>query len=373
MNILQICANYPPIPGGHGVYAQNLSLELSKNGVNTSVLTFNPKNITSKNIIDKLHVIRVNAVFLNSIEYPIYEPTIMSQISKIVKDNEIDVINSHTRFFTSTFFAALYRKINNHVLFVHTEHGSGPLIHKSKFVSSVCGIYDSVFGKYAIKSADVPIAIGPSSMNFMKQLGCNKEIELIPNSICCSEFDKTAKKPIREDKTIVITYIGRLVESKGVADLIRVFSELEKCYDVKLWIVGSGPDESRFKGLVSSLKINNVEFFGFRNDIQNILSMTDIFVNPSHYDSVPTTILEAGCLGTRVIASNVGDTSYIVGDHYPYLYDPDSLDTLRDHLVEIINRSDFRSNKLKKRIHDMFNWETNSKRYIELLMNSMHN
>jgi glycosyltransferase involved in cell wall biosynthesis len=102
---------------------------------------------------------------------------------------------------------------------------------------------------------------------------------------------------------------------KGISDLIRVFSEIENDYDVKLWIVGNGPDElkfrrlvqAKFRRLVQALQIKNIEFLGFREDIANILSMTNIFVNPSHYDSVPTTVLEAGCLGKRVVATNVGD------------------------------------------------------------------
>jgi glycosyltransferase involved in cell wall biosynthesis len=373
MNILQICANYPPILGGHGIYAQNLSLELSKMGVNTCVLTFNPINVSNVTLVDKLPVTRVNALFLNSIEYPIYDPTLVSQISKIVKNNEIDVINSHTRFFTSTFFAALYRKLNKDVLLVHTEHGAGPLVHKNKLVCSVCNFYDSTIGKWSIQSADVPIAIGPSSKRFMQFLGCHKDIEIIPNSINCSEFEKLSQSIDKSNESVVITYIGRLVESKGLSDLIHVFSEIEKYYDVKLLIVGKGPDEYKFRQLVSLLKLNNVEFLGFRSDIANILSLTDIFVSPSHYDSVPTTILEAGCLGTRVVVSNIGDVSYIVGNDYPYLYNVNSLETLRNHLVKIIEESDFKAKQLQERIYDTFNWDLNSKKYFDLLMSQMNN
>lgn len=368
MNILQICANYPPVASGYGVYAQNLSLGLSKYGVNTTILTFNPKNINPYEVRDKLPVNRINAFVLNSIEYPLYYPTILNHINKLVGKYDINVINSHTRFFTSTFFAALYKKFNKKILFVHTEHGAGSLIHKSRFVSSICNLYDSSFGRWAIKSADVPIAIGPSSMNFMRELGCKSEIEIIPNSINCTEFEKCSKRTLKnQNDKIVITYIGRLVESKGVSDLIHIFSEIEKHYDVELWIVGSGPDELKFRELVQSLQIKNAKFLGFRTDIANILSMTNIFVNPSHYDSVPTTILEAGCLGRRVVATNVGDVSYVVGDKYPYLYEVGSLARLKDHLIQIIEESDFKADNLKRRVNNKFNWSVNSKKYLDLV------
>lgn len=368
MNILQICANYPPVASGYGIYAQNLSLGLLKYGVNTNVLTFNPKNVSPSEIKDKLPVKRINAFVLNSIEYPLYNPTILNHIDKIIKEYDINVINSHTRFFTSSFFAALYKKFNKNILLVHTEHGAGPLVHKNGYVSSMCNLYDSSFGKWAIKSADIPIAIGPSSMDFMRKLGCTNKIDIIPNSINCTElesFSKLAAK--KQNEKIIITYIGRLVESKGVSDLIRAFSKIENNYDVKLLIVGSGPDELKFLELVQSLHIKNIEFLGFREDIANILSMTDIFVNPSHYDSVPTTVLEAGCLGKRVVVTNVGDIPYIVGDDYPYIYDANSLDMLIKCLIQIIEDSDFEDNRLRQRIRKQFNWEINSKKYLDLI------
>lgn len=367
MNILQICANYPPIAGGHGVYAQNLSLELLKFGIHTTVLTFNPRQVNPVKVNDKLPVKRVNALNFASLEYPVYGPTLLIHINKLVRENDIDVINCHTRFFTSTFFASLYKQINNDILLVHTEHGASSLVHNNNLVCSISNFYDSTLGKWSVKKADVPIAIGPSSKKFMRTLGCMKEIEIIPNSINCSEFEKLSGRVSVNYESVIITYIGRLVESKGVSDLIHVFSEIEKLYDAKLWIVGSGPDELKLKGLVNSLKLSKVEFLGFRNDIANLLSITDIFVNPSHYDSVPTTLLEAGCLGTRIVASNTGDTPFIVGDDYPYLYDANSLDELKNHLIKIIEESDFKSNSLRRRIHENFDWNINSKNYFNIL------
>jgi glycogen synthase len=373
MNILQVCANYPPVASGYGVYAQNLSLDLLNYGVNTTVLTFNPKQSNSRILSDKLPVERINAFNIKSLEYPLYGPNILTHIERLVNENDIDVINSHTRFFTSTFFASLYRKLNSDILLVHTEHGAGPLVHKNKLVSSVSNFYDHTIGKWSIQSADIPIAIGPSSKKFMQILGCKKDIEIIPNSINCSQFEELSRGANIHDESIVITYIGRLVESKGLFDLIHVFSEIEKCYDIKLFVVGKGPDESKFRQLVNLLKLNNVEFLGFRSDIANILSTTDIFVSPSHYDSVPTTILEAGCLGTRVVASNVGDVAYILGDDYPYLYNKNYIDSMKENLITVIEESDFEAKELQKRIHSMFDWEQNSKKYFNLLMSQMNN
>lgn len=373
MNILQICANYPPVPGGSGMYTQNLSLELLKSDINVTVLTFKPNKKDLRSSDGILNIKRVEAFDIDSIEYPIFYPSLLFHIHKIVKDNNIDVINSHTRFFTSTHFAALYKKLNNKITFVHTEHGAGPLVHKNRIISSLCNMSDNTLGKFAVQAADIPIAIGPSSKNFLISLGCKKEINIVSNSINCSEFEKLPVEKRDRNQRVKITYIGRLVESKGVHKLIKVFSDIEKKYDAELCIVGSGPEEDNLRRLVKSLHVNNIEFLGFRNDIRNILSTTDIFVNPSSYDSVPTTILEAGCLGIRTISTNVGDIRHIVGNDYSYLYDANSTDMLKEKLEEAIRKSDFKDNKLKERIYEYFDWKVNTKKYIDIINKNVKN
>ncbi|MCX9085632.1 MAG: glycosyltransferase family 4 protein [Candidatus Methanoperedens sp.] len=370
MNILQICANYPPVASGFGIYAQNLSLELAKYGVKTTILTFkNNNNINNEQKqIGLLNIKRISAYNLKSIEFPIFYPTILYHIHKIVIKNDIDVINSHTRFFTSTYYASLYRKINKNIIFVHTEHGASSIMHKKKIISTISNSYDRTFSRWVIKTADIPIAIGPSSRDFLKKLGCKKDIEIIPNSIDCERFKKqTGYSKNNKPEEILITFIGRLVESKGVSDLIKVFSELEDIYNIRLWIVGTGPDEKKFRDLSKKLHIKKIDFLGFREDISNILSISDVFVNPSYYDSAPTTLLEASCIGRRIISSNVGDASYMLGESYPYIYDAGKLDLLKKHLIMIIEKSDFHDDILKDRVHSLFNWNINARKYLDLL------
>lgn len=367
INILQVCANYPPIPGGHGVYARNLSNALYDLGVNTTVLTFKSSSARSRRE-GKLDVVRISALNLKSIEFPIYGPNILYTIHKLVKKQKINVINSHTRFFTSTYFTSLYRRLNRNVLYIHTEHGSHHLIHKSRIITKISESYDHIFGKSAIQACDIPIAVAPSVQQFLLHLGCHKDIVIVPNSVDCALLENLTKnKQPGETGLVTITFIGRLVESKGVADLIKVFSKMEKEHPVQLWVVGDGPYRSHLEDLAKSLKIQNIAFLGFRADVSQILANTDIFVNPSYYDTLPTTVLEAGCLGIRVIATDIGDIKFALGEDYKFTYNPGSLDSLQEHLINVINTNDFHDQKLKDRIRERFNWKVNAKRYMKII------
>lgn len=364
---MQICANYPPIPGGHGVYAQNLSNALHDLGVDTTVLTFKSAGAGSRKE-GKIDVVRISALNLKSIEFPIYGPNILYTIHKLVKKRRIDVINSHTRFFTSTYFASLYKRLNSDILYVHTEHGSRHLTHKSKVITKISESYDHTLGKSAIRACDIPIAIAPSASEFLLHLGCNKDIAVVPNSVDCASLENLVmEREPRNTELVTITFVGRLVESKGVADLIKVFSRIEKKHPVKLWIVGDGPSRKRLENLARSLKIRNIDFFGFRSDVPSILANTDIFVNPSYYDTLPTTILEAGYFGIRVITTEIGDIKFALGKDYKFIYAPGSLDALQEHIINVINNKDFHDPELRDRVKERFNWELNAKKYLKII------
>ncbi len=128
----------------------------------------------------------------------------------------------------------------------------------------------------------------------------------------------------------VITYVGRLVREKGVFELINAFSILaESRKDVKLLLVGetlkSDREDDLRKSLENMIKSKNIEdrviFAGRRNDIPEILSITDVFALPSYREGMPVSSLEALSMGVPVVGSFIrglreevkeGETGYLV-------------------------------------------------------------
>ena len=118
----------------------------------------------------------------------------------------------------------------------------------------------------------------------------------------------------KTDEVKRLIFVGRLVYAKGVQDLLVAFSRLER-KNLKLMIVGGGSYKSALKNIVDKLEINkSVSFKGELDRIEclKLMSKSDIFINPSYSEGLPTSVLEAGALGMPVIATDVGGTKDII-------------------------------------------------------------
>lgn len=124
--------------------------------------------------------------------------------------------------------------------------------------------------------------------------------------------EKTSiQRPI--DKKVII-YTGRLSKFKGVHHLLGALSQLKKSRnDWVCWIVGDGPMQEELinKSKASGLE-NDVFFFGRRDDIPYLLSISDIFVLPTLIENQPLSVIEAQITGKAVIASRVGGVPEII-------------------------------------------------------------
>ena len=108
-----------------------------------------------------------------------------------------------------------------------------------------------------------------------------------------------------EKESIIITTVSRLSPEKNILSLIKAFALLKSKYkNIKLFIVGFGPEEDKLKNLARSLKLNDVVFLGYKPPVKvaEILRDTDIFVIPSLSEGFPSSMLEAMACKVPVIA-----------------------------------------------------------------------
>lgn len=121
-----------------------------------------------------------------------------------------------------------------------------------------------------------------------------------------------------EQSDLVVVYIGRLLKYKGINDLIEAWKtlSLDNAY---LLMVGEIDEESPSsftrEDILEYGKIENVKFLGRREDIREILAISDIFVNPSSYrEGIPRTNMEAMSMEKPIITTNNVGCRYTVED-----------------------------------------------------------
>ena len=111
----------------------------------------------------------------------------------------------------------------------------------------------------------------------------------------------------------VALIVGSVEERKGHTTAFAAWSRLPA--NAHLVVVGSGPQEGEYRGLVRDLGLENrVHFLGCRDDVASLLRAADLLVVPSTLEATPYVIMEAMAAGLPVVASDINGIPELVAD-----------------------------------------------------------
>lgn len=187
--------------------------------------------------------------------------------------------------------------------------------------------------------ADKIICISEEIVNLAKKFDIKEEkIEFIPLGVDIDRFKEINKDLIREKFNIghkkVLLFVGNLNKMKGIEFLIKAIYMLKDNHkkDLKLIIVGEGPEKQNLINLSENLGIKNIiKFWGVAKGpiLQELYSLADIFILPSLSEGRPVVIYEAMASNCAIISTNVGGSSEQVKDGYNgLLVEPKNIDQL---------------------------------------------
>lgn len=133
-------------------------------------------------------------------------------------------------------------------------------------------------------------------------------VEIISNGIDMSYFDKpydsldTIKKKVGIDSDLpIVTFVGSGYQRKGAFKLIEAIATESKFQAI---IVGKDHQLNKAHKIVNQRNLSHrIKVLGPRDDVLDILKITDVFCLPSLYDSFSNSALEAICMGIPVVAT----------------------------------------------------------------------
>jgi N-acetyl-alpha-D-glucosaminyl L-malate synthase BshA len=211
---------------------------------------------------------------------------------------------------------------------------------------------------FSINKSDVVTSVSQNlKEETYKLFNIKREIHVIPNFI---ELDKIKiDSNIACDRSVmatenekIITHISNFRKVKRIPDVIEIFYKIQKQIPSKLMMVGDGPEKEIAENLCQKLGISDrVIFFGNSNEIDKILSYTDLFLLPSETESFGLAALEAMAWGVPVISSNSGGLPEVNFEGVSgFLSDVGNTDEMAQNAIKILNNdkilAEFKENAL---------------------------
>lgn len=304
MNIGIVC--YPTY-GGSGVVATELGKYLASKGHKVHFISYDqPARLEffSENLFYHEVIVSNYPLF----RYPPYEIALTGQIVDVAKRYKLDVIHVHYAIphaAAGVMASQILKAEGIELPVVTTLHGTDiTLVGK-----------DSTFGpviSYALDRSDAVTSVSQSLKNDTIDIfGIGEKIKVIPNFIDFKRFSKQPKehfkRAIAPGGERVLVHTSNFRKVKRVEDVIRVFDLVHKEIDSKLILVGDGPERHPMERLVRELDLqSSVLFLGKQEAVEEILSVSDLFLLTSESESFGLAALEAMACEVPVISTNTG-------------------------------------------------------------------
>lgn len=347
--------------GGAEVLLKDLVPILQKRGIEVDLAILNSTGSYLEYELKKMGI-----SFLPSARSSLYSPCHVSWLSRHLQ--YYNIVHSH--LFPSQLWVAMASRLSNaKTKLITTEHSTYNRRRKSWFRPLDKFMYNSYQSIACISSATASALI-----NWIPDI--TEKVTIVPNGINLERF-RTARAASRNEiiqdiNCTVILSIGRLQPQKDHATTLRAIAKVP---EAQLVLVGDGEMRKHLERLASDLGIaNRVHFLGNRQDIPELIKMSDIFVQSSYWEGFGIAALESMAGGLPVIASNVPGLNNII-EGAGLLFPPGDSDALAKAISLLISSPELR-NKLSKaglEKASFFSIEHTADLYIDLYQRYVRN
>ena len=320
MNIGLFTDSYPPYINGVATSVYNLREALKKLGHTVYIVTVND-SIIKHEYDEKEKILRIPGIPIGIYDYRLSEIYPISTV-KTIKKWKLDVIHSHTEFGVGIFARILAKKFK--IPLVHTYHtlyeDYTHYITHNHFDKLSKKIVKDLTKVYCVKTAKETIVPTEKIYKLFKEkYMITKNVSVIPSGI---DIERFFEENVEQDKVerikekygitkddFTIIFVGRLAQEKNIEFLLNAQQKLIErgINNIKLLIVGDGPDKENYINITRKLNIfDKVIFTGKieQDKIQYYYQCADAFVTASNSETQGLTVIEAMAAGVVPICIN---------------------------------------------------------------------
>jgi len=336
MKIAIVC--YPTF-GGSGVMATELGMSLVNHGHEVHFIAYK-KPVRLINLNQKLHFHKVNVPDYPLFSFVPYELALSTKLVDVVKKNSINVLHVHYAIphaYAAYMAKKMLKEQSINIPIVTTLHGTDITLvgNHPSYKTAVT---------FSINKSDIVTCVSKSlKEDTLDQFDIKKNIEVIPNFIDINKYilqqDLCLHENPIQSKEFIISHVSNFRAVKNIANVIKVFYNIQKQFEAKLLMIGEGPDKPLAENLCNDLGISHlVEFLGNTNQVEKNLCHSDLFLLPSSAESFGLAALEAMASKVAVVTSNAGGLPEInINGETGYVENFEDVDKMSKKAISILS------------------------------------
>ncbi|XKH50446.1 glycosyltransferase family 4 protein [Chryseomicrobium palamuruense] len=282
---------------------------------------------------------------------------------KLVKELRPNLIISFT--IKPNLYGGLISRVFN-IPFIPNITGLGSALQTEGIIKKIL----TVVYKVAFKKANIVFFQNSENAEYFVENNIVKDnYNLLPGSGINIQDFPYLNYPTME-KNINVLYIGRIMEDKGLIELISAAKIIrEKYKDVFFHTIGYIEDD--FIDLAKSLNEREIiKFHGLKSDVKGYIKDAHVIINPSYHEGMSNVLLEASASGRPLLASNIPGCKEIVSENVNgFLFKPKDINSMVEAIENFINIS-YQSKlymgiKAREKVGNEFNREIVVKEYLK--------
>jgi glycosyltransferase involved in cell wall biosynthesis len=280
----------------------------------------------------------------------LYDTILLLKLIILFKKGHYDIV--HTHMTKPGILGRIAARIAGVPIIIHGLHANALEVSDSKFINIVKIFLEKKISKFT----DAYISVSEIVSQKYLEYGIGKKAKYftVRSGMELNKFTNARKDiNIRQKwhefgingEDFVIGNVGRLVLSKGhnfLFQAIKRIIEIRKNQPVKLLIIGDGKDKEKLSKYAEELNLEkNVIFTGYREDVEKLMALMDIFVLTSLREGLPRVLVQAAAVGIPAIAFNIDGVSEIIKDNYNgFLVIPRNVEQLTTKIIKYMDNKE---------------------------------
>ncbi len=247
-------------------------------------------------------------------KYPPYDIALANRIAQVIETEKLDLLHVHYAV-PHAVSAALGKDMANSTIGVITTlHGTDVTIlgHDPALRNTV---------RYGINKSTITTTVSESlRQETLELIGPERDLLTIYNFIDEEKYHPVEPGTLKSELGIrqnekVIIHISNFRDVKRIPDIIESFRLVVQELGAKLLLVGEGPKKKAMEDLVRKLGLQeHVIFTGKRDDLPELLAISDIMFLLSEKEAFGLVLLEAFACGVPSVATAIGGIPEVVED-----------------------------------------------------------